>query len=306
MIRNDLPAASVILPVCNGGRYLDSAIRSVIGQSFSDFEVLLLNDGSTDDSLSRLEWFAARDSRCRVFSWPNRGLIGTLNEGIRLARSEILIRMDSDDICHATRFQKQIDYLNANPDCVAVGTLCSLIDPEGLPIRTFVEVTSHEAIDAAHLAGNGGNIAHPTVAMRKSLVLACGGYRDQFPHAEDLDLFLRLAEVGRLANLPEVLLDYRQHRGSIGYRHAEVQRDSARRAVAEAKTRRGHGGEEKEPEEGCTSSDMTIAAVHRKWGWWALAGRNLPTARKHAFIALRLQPFESENWKLIACVFRGY
>lgn len=235
-----------------------------------------------------------------------QGSYGTLNEGIRLARSEILIRMDSDDICHATRFQKQIDYLNAHPDCVAVGTLVRLIDPEGLPIRTFMDVTSHEAIDAAHLAGNGGSIVHPSVAMRKSLVLACGGYRDQFPHAEDLDLFLRLAEVGRLANLPEVLLDYRQHQDSIGYRHTEAQRDSARRAVAEAKTRRGCGGAEKEPDEGWSSSGMTIAAVHRRWGWWALAGRNLPTARKHAFIALRLQPFESENWKLIACVFRGY
>lgn len=142
--------------------------------------------------------------------------------------------------------------------------------------------------------------------MRKSLVLACGGYRDQFPHAEDLDLFLRLAEVGRLANLPEVLLDYRQYQDSIGYRHTEAQRDSARRAVAEAKTRRGCGGAEKEPDEGWASSGMTIAAVHRRWGWWALAGRNLPTARKHAFIALRLQPFDLENWKLIACVFRGY
>jgi Glycosyl transferase family 2 len=286
MMENDLPAASVILPVYNAGKYLDSAIESVLGQGFSDFEVLLLNDGSTDGSLSRLEWFAARDSRCRVFSWPNRGLIGTLNEGIRLARSEILIRMDSDDICHATRFQKQIDYLNAHPDCVAVGTLVRLIDPDGLPIRAFVEVTSHEAIDAAHLAGHSAFICHPTVAMRKSLVLACGGYRGQFPHAEDLD--------------------YRQHQNSIGYRHTEAQRASARRAVAEAKTRRGCGGAEKEPDEEWSSSDMTIAAVHRRWGWWALSGRNLSTARKHALIALRLQPFESENWKLIACVFRGY
>ena len=73
MIRNDLPAASVILPVYNAGKYLDSEIESVLGQSFTDFEVLLLNAGSTDGSLSRLEWFAARDSRCRVFSWPNRG-----------------------------------------------------------------------------------------------------------------------------------------------------------------------------------------------------------------------------------------
>lgn len=300
------PAASVILPVYNGGEYLDAAIESVLGQSFTDFELLLLNDGSTDASLDRLNHYAALDARCKVHSWTNRGLIQTLNVGLRLAHADILIRMDADDVCRPNRFERQIAYLRAHPECVAVGTQVMLIDPEGQPIRLFVEETGHEEIDVAHMAAKGGAIAHPAAAMRKAAVIGIGGYRGEFPHAEDIDLFLRLAEVGRLANLPEVLLDYRQHPNSIGHRHAQAQRDSARRAVAEARQRRGLGelaplsGDEPSP------PPVGLADVHRKWGWWALSGRNLATARKHALKALRVKPFDIENLKLLACVLRGH
>jgi glycosyltransferase involved in cell wall biosynthesis len=206
----DTPTMSVILPVHNAGKFLDAAIESVLRQSHADFELLLLNDGSSDSSLKRLEYYAARDARCKVHSWPNRGVPQTLNEGIRLARADILVRMDADDICHPLRFEKQLKYLNAHPECAAVGTQVMLIDPEGWPIRPFVEATRHSSIDAEHLAGRGGAIAHPSVAMRKSAVASIGGYRTEFTRAQDIDLFLRLAEVGQLANLPEVLLDYRQ------------------------------------------------------------------------------------------------
>lgn len=299
------PVASVILPVYNAGEYLDAAIESVLGQSFTDFELLLLNDGSTDGSLDRLNHFAHLDTRCTVHSWLNRGLIQTLNEGIRLARADILFRMDADDICRPYRFERQMAYLRAHPECVAVGTQVMLIDPEGQPIRPFIEETGHEAIDAAHLAGKGGAIAHPAAAMRKAALVGAGGYRAEFLHAEDIDLFLRLAEVGRLANLPEVLLDYRQHPNSIGYRHAQAQRDSARRAVAEARQRRGFGELAPLPDNELSPSQVTMADVHRKWGWWALGGGHLDTAKKHAWKAFKLDSLNIENVKLCACVIRG-
>lgn len=298
------PAASVILPVYNAGRYLETAIESVLGQTFTDFELLLLNDGSTDGSPAVLERWVAKDPRCTLHSWPNRGLIATLNEGIRLARADILLRMDADDLCAPQRFEAQMAYLHRHPDCVAVGTRVRLIDPEGMPICTFAEDTGHVAIDAAHLAGRGGAIVHPATAMRKTAVAAVGGYRDEFPHAEDIDLFLRLAEVGQLANVPEILLDYRQHMGSIGYSQARVQNASAQRAVMAAHLRRGL---EVAAGSGQVASEVpSLDDVHRKWGWWAMSGGNLDTARKHAFKAFRQRPWGLENWRLLACVLRGH
>ncbi|MDP3332522.1 MAG: glycosyltransferase family A protein, partial [Methylococcaceae bacterium] len=116
------PAASVIFPVYNAGEYLDAAIESILSQTFKDFELLLLNDGSTDGSLSRLEYYASQDSRCKVFTSANRGLVGTLNEGIRLAAGDILFRMDQDDISLPDRFEKQMRYLAEHPECVLVGS----------------------------------------------------------------------------------------------------------------------------------------------------------------------------------------
>jgi glycosyltransferase involved in cell wall biosynthesis len=302
----DTPAMSVILPVHNAGKFLNTAIESVLRQSKSNFELLLLDDGSSDDSLRRLEYFAARDTRCKVHSWPNQGVPRTLNEGIRLARADILVRMDADDICHPQRFEKQMQYLNAHPECVAVGTQVMLIDPEGWPIRPFVETTRHALIDAEHLAGRGGAIAHPSVAMRKSAVVGIGGYRTEFARAQDIDLFLRLAEVGQLANLPEVLLDYRQHLNSIGYKHRQSQHAFAERAVADALRRRGLSTPIAPSAPDTFPKIDSKADVHRIWGWWALSAKNLRTARKHAFKALQASPFDTKNLKLIACVARGY
>jgi glycosyltransferase involved in cell wall biosynthesis len=304
---NDQPACSVILPVYNAGKYLHDAIESVLRQSFTDFELLLLNDGSTDASLQCLESFAAQDPRCHVHSWPNRGLIATLNEGIRLARADIIMRMDADDVCYPLRFEKQMAFLDAHPECVAVGARVRLIDPDGQPLRVFTDAVDHEVIDTAHMSGKGGAIPHPSVAMRKAAIISCGAYRPDYPHAEDIDLFLRLAEIGRLANLPEVLLDYRQHPGSIGYKHAEAQRDSARRAVLEARRRRGlelsdWPVADAEP----TVPPAHLSDVHRKWGWWAFSDGNHATARKHALKAFRLKPWDFENIKLLGCILRGH
>ncbi len=303
------PSASVILPVFNAGEYLDAAVESILNQSYADFELLLLDDGSTDGSLARMKKFAQRDPRCQVHTWPNRGLIATLNEGIRLSKGEILFRMDADDLSMPDRLKLQINYLSEHPGCVAVGARVMLIDPDGLEICQFVKELTHADIDAAHLAGRGGSLCHPAVAMRRSAVDKVQGYRDQFPHAEDIDLFLRLAEIGVLSNLPAVLLCYRQHPKSVGYQHASTQRGSAQRAVAEARRRRGLANVS--TADPCRSDTMApeitpLSEVHRKWAWWALAGGNIATARKHAFKALRLNPLGWEHWKLVACALRGH
>jgi glycosyltransferase involved in cell wall biosynthesis len=303
---NDISFASVILPVYNAGEYLDAAIESVLSQTFTNFELLLLDDGSTDDSLSRLEYYASQDNRCKVYSRPNRGVAATLNEGLNLASSEIIIRMDQDDLCRPQRFEKQVRYMDEHPECVLVGSKVQLVDPEGMPIMEMGHCQTHEEIDAG-LSWGGAFIFDPTIVVRKSAVLAVGGYRAEYEYAEDLDLFLRLAEVGRLANLPDVLVDYRQHSKSMSYARRDLQYQSILATTKEARLRRGKLDDATPSGMWTAKAAVTkISDVHRRWAWWALKGKNLATSRKHAWQAMVHDPLSLENLKLCGCILRGH
>jgi glycosyltransferase involved in cell wall biosynthesis len=298
------PIASVLIPVFNGKDYLVDAVDSVLGQTFTDFEVLLLDDGSSDGSRQIMELFAHKDSRCRVHSWPNRGIVATLNVGLELAVGKYIVRMDCDDICTSDRFDKQVRYLEANPDCVVVGSRVLWIDPDGMPLRIAGELLEHADIDEENMRG-GQVLHHPAVTIRKDALRRSGGYREGFRHAEDLDLFLRLAEVGKVANLPDVLLSYRQHLDSIGHRYPEQQRVAVRNAVIEASYRRGLNTDDVLAKQGVPSRAQTRWEIHQRWAWWALHSGYFATARKHAIGALRGRPLNLQNWRLAACVLRG-
>jgi len=207
------PTISVVIPAYNAERYLSAAVESVLSQTFGDFEVILVDDGSADGTLSIAQGLARRDSRLRVISRPNTGLTTALNDGIAASGGRFIARMDADDICMPQRFERQLSFLQSHPEVVAVGGRVAMIDPDGLPIATAFFLRTHEEIDAANLAGRCA-MAHPTVMMRRDALERVGGYKFPSP-AEDLDLWLRLGEIGTLANLPEVLLLYRQHPASV-------------------------------------------------------------------------------------------
>jgi glycosyltransferase involved in cell wall biosynthesis len=302
---NASPKVSVLLPVYNAESYLRRAIESVLVQTFTDFELLALDDGSTDKSLSILREFAGKDSRVRVISRENRGLVVTLNELIAKSESQYLARMDADDICRPQRFERQVSYFDAHPDCVAVGTRSLIIDSDGMPITETTNELAHDEIELAHLSGAGeSRMCHPSVMIRRDAIMQVGQYRREYQFAEDLDLFLRLGEIGKLANLPDVLLEYRQHMESIGYTHGDLQRNAARQALREAWLRRGIPVYPfiSEP----TTRPDTAADVHRMWAWWAMSAGNLATARKHAILALVRNPFNVESLRALACAIRGY
>jgi glycosyltransferase involved in cell wall biosynthesis len=297
-------AISVILPVYNAERYLREAVASVLAQTFDDFEFLAFDDGSTDGSLKVLHEFEAQDERVFTFSRENRGLVQTLNELIGLARGRYLARMDADDICRPLRFEKQIAYLESHPECVAVGTGSLLIDPSGRPICEHIYENLHEEIDNIHLGEGISRLCHPSTMMRKDAVVQIGLYRQEFRWAEDLDLFLRLAEVGQLANIPDILLEYRHHLDSICYQHADEQGNVGRRAVEQARARRGIVGH---PETyRSQANSVSSADTHRKWAWWALAAGNVSTARQHAMMAFAKEPFNKESFRVFACALRGW
>ena len=286
-------------------KYLERAVDSVLNQTFSNFEVLLLDDGSSDGSSEILDRYQETDSRCMVYHWPNRGIIATRNEGNRLARADIIILMDSDDICMPDRFEKQIRFLTENPDCVAVGSKILLVDAEDMPITEMGNKFVHEEIDETNMSGYS-IFFQPTVALRKTAVERVGGYREDYPCAEDFDLFLRLAEIGKLANIPEVLLKYRQHLSSIGYLHGNKQADSAVRAVKDACLRRGLDYKSASLHPQPIKDRQDIGDAYIKWSWWALKAGHLPTARKYALKAMKEQPLNWGAWRLCAYVLRGH
>jgi glycosyltransferase involved in cell wall biosynthesis len=300
------PLVSVLLPVHNGERYLSKAVQSILDQTFSNFELLILDDGSSDGSLPILRSLEASDARIRVWTRENRGLVETLNELIDNSHGKYLARMDCDDVSLPNRFEKQVAHLENCSACVAVGCRVQLIDQTGMAICDFIYELTHDEIDAAHISGRGRScICHPTAMMRREVVLRVGKYRQGFLHAEDLDLFLRLAEVGNLENLPDVHLQYRQHPNAIGSKFGMVQARAALSAVGAARRRRGL-----EQLSGVTStknqSKSGVADAHRKWAWWALMAGNVATARKHTFKAVVQDPLSRDNLKLAACAIRGH
>lgn len=228
----DRPKVTVLLPVHNGGAYLDEAVRSVFGQTFADFELLAIDDGSTDGSGEVLRRY--RDPRLRlVENGRNLGLVETLNRGLTLSRGEYVARMDSDDVSLPERLARQIGFLDAHPDIGVLGSGGELIDGEGRTRAVFRYPLRHEVIRFCLHFFNP--LAHPSVMMRRKVVLSSGGYRSaglsregaSFP--EDYDLWWRLGDVTRLANLPDRLLLLRKHAATVTARHMEEFRANAAR-----------------------------------------------------------------------------
>jgi glycosyltransferase involved in cell wall biosynthesis len=309
---SDPPLISVCMPVYNAERYIAQAVESILDQMLGDFEFLILDDGSTDGSLEILRRYADQDPRIRLTSRPNKGLVPSLNELIDQSRGEFLARMDADDVARPERFAWQVEYLRAHPECVLVGSRVRLVDPEGDPLCDWCTMQEHEAIDSSYLRGERITaVSHPSVMMRRDAVLAVGKYRP-FEVIEDIDLFLRLAEYGRIANLPEVLLHYRIHASNISKAasyhdtidrvYVEVVRDARRRRnLPEASDSPDGSAAPKSPR-----IDPTPAEERAKWAWWALGAGYLKTARKHARWVLSRAPLSPRSWKLMYCTLRGH
>ena len=299
------PPVTVLMPVYNATQYLRASVQSILSQSFADFEFVAVDDGSTDGSLAILREFEARDSRVRIISRPNTGIVGALNDGISAARGELIARMDSDDLSATDRLEKQVAFLRANPDHVLVGSQVVLIDPEGATLCPKRDTEySHERIDWAHLH-HRWPLVHPTVMMRRDAVKAVGGYRDKYQWLEDLDLFLRLAEIGRLASLHDVLLHYRLHPGSVCHTREADQQAIRPALYAEAYARRGIKPQEQNGQPASDRFPNGAGGRDTVWGWWALLGGNVATARKYAFRALRAAPLTVGSWRLMYCALRG-
>jgi glycosyltransferase involved in cell wall biosynthesis len=227
------PRISCLLPVYNGEEFLEEAIGSILGQTFRDFELVVVDDGSRDTTPAILERLAAADPRLRVIRQENGGIVAALNTGLKACRGEYIARMDADDVALPHRFQVQLDYLDAHPDCVLVGGVARSVSPDG---KTVERTTGgrHRRTDLTCFPPKIAVSMHPLITVRREALLAIGGYRSDFPHAEDYDLFIRLSKLGGIDNPDEDILVYRRHEGAISLKHLETQERSAAMAELDA------------------------------------------------------------------------
>lgn len=204
-----VPLVSVVMSVLNGEAFLAEAVESILDQTFRDFEFIIIDDGSTDTSASILDSFQRNDPRVQIYHQENRGLIESLNRGCRLARGKYIARMDADDIAIRNRLSLQIDFMKRHPDVGILGGAVEFIDKTGK-----ITATSRNPIEDCEIRSallRGCPFWHPTVLMRKDVLIAVGGYRKVFVAAEDYDLWLRVANHCQMANLDAVVLKYRLH-----------------------------------------------------------------------------------------------
>lgn len=290
-----------MIPAYNCEKYVETAIESILSQTYHDFEIIFINDGSTDNTRNIAEEIARRDPRLRVYTRENRGIVSCLNEGLALASGRYIARMDGDDIAMPDRFQRQVEFLDSHPDHGLVGGQFMLIDPKGRWLRSLERPTSHEDLQEEFFKGITA-IIHPVMMYRRDLALQIGGYSERCLHAEDLDFLFMMSEVSKVANLPHRLLLYRLHHHSVGLTKRHEQALAQQRAALLASERRGLLPPSFSVPEKTSRSKVEI---FRRWGWWALQGGNLRTARLYALQALLMSPFSSQSWLLAACAVRG-
>ena len=214
-----VPRISVLMPVYNAAETISDALRSITEQTFSDFEVIAINDGSDDSSLEILKTWSFRDERIKVVNGGRIGLVAALNRGLSLCQGEFVARMDADDRMHPERLALQASYLESRPEISVVGSLVKIfadgIVGEGMKVYEswLNSLVQHEDIIREIFIESP--IGHPTAMVRNDELLNLGGYRD-VGWPEDYDLWLRYHSAGRqFAKVPKVLLYWRDHAGRL-------------------------------------------------------------------------------------------
>ena len=301
----DPPAVSVLMTVHNGQRHLEQAARSVLRQRGCTLEFVIVDDGSTDATPRLLRRLAAEDARVRVLRLEsNAGISRAANAGIAACRATRIARMDADDVMHPDRLERQRRFFDA-AGAVAVGTDVDFIDFRGRRLHTIESPRGHESIEEGLLRGHC-TLWHTSSMIDAAAVRGVGGYDPAYSSAVDVELWLRLAEVGRLANQPEVLQHYRFYGGSVSGVQRERQAMLCERAVRAAAARRGI----ESPWEGKPAwreGDDRLARqrCRLKRGWWAQLAGEHATAAWYARKCLLVRPHDRSAWRLLQASLRS-
>jgi glycosyltransferase involved in cell wall biosynthesis len=264
------PLVSVVINVYNGAAYIDEALASIASQSLADIEVIVVDDGSSDESLEIARKWEANDPRFHVIAQENQGIYKAKNRGIRACSAPYIALMDADDVATRQRLEIQKAYLDSRPEVVCVGGAFQYIDEEGRLLLRFSPPQRSDEIQQALI--DGINVIHqPCVMLRLESLLAAGLYDESFEVAGDYDLWLRMSEGGLLANVSEVVLLYRLRDKAVTARRRVLQSNSMQRALDGAWIRKGQPGSAPEVKEK-PKPERQQESEGDKWpkhGWWA-------------------------------------
>lgn len=236
------PRIEVLIPVYNGAKTIESAISSIQAQSFGHIRIIIVDDGSSDETPQILQRIGSEDDRVQIVRQANAGIVDALNAGLAVCDAEFVARHDADDLAYPDRFFTQWRYLNDHPDCVAVSGSVRHIDENGRRLETVGLPGPPDLADPDWAPSIEPYLMHPFLMVRRSAIQAVGGYR-YVEHAEDTDLYWRLRDVGRLHNVATELGEYRLHADSISGRSVatgRVQAMTAQLAAISAKRRDRH------------------------------------------------------------------
>lgn len=206
------PKVTVLTSVYNGEKYLQEAIDSILGQTFKDFEFLIVNDGSTDKTAEILKSY--KDVRIKIVNnEKNIGLTKSLNKGLKLARGKYIARQDADDISLSTRFEEELKFFDKNSNVALVGTDYFLINEKDEIIHRVNCFTENSKLKEKLLEGN--QFGHGSIMFKKECIDKVGAYREEFEFAQDFDFYLRIVEAYDIANIPEPLYKWRININSV-------------------------------------------------------------------------------------------
>lgn len=220
------PLVSIILPAYNTERYLAESIDSVLRQSFPDFELIIINDGSTDNTQAIIDTYTTRDPRIVVIQQDNRGLVATLNSGIKKARGTYIARIDGDDPWFDNKLQAQVDELLCDPGLVLIGGGFEIVDENGYFIETILPPTRDEDIRRTLLLRN--SFGHASVVFKKDAVIKAGLYDDKYKVTEDYNLWIKLSGLGRVKNLPYPIYRYRINMSGLSQQNSDKQMEETK------------------------------------------------------------------------------
>jgi glycosyltransferase involved in cell wall biosynthesis len=301
------PKVSVVLAVYNGSAYVEQAIQSILAQTFTEFELLIVNDASTDDTKQRIGSF--RDERILVIeNVRNEGLAASLNRGVQMAHGEYIARQDADDLSHPSRFAGQVAFLDAHPEIGVVGTTARWIDELGNTLQEWPRLCSNADLQENML--RTCFLIHGSTMVRREALLDVGGYGEQMRTGQDYDLWLRLSETWDLACLPEVLYVYRQHAGMASVKHGPQQLRNVTLSLDQAIQRRVAYASlalglhrERVPQRLATMGREQLA---QRYLWWSAGVREF-SRQKAAFfvlVALAFKPNYPPLWQYMEGIFR--
>lgn len=269
------PEVSVIMPVYNAERYLEAAVKSILNQSFTDFEFIIIDDGSVDKSKEIIKSFD--DQRIKFYAREKWGIVEQLNFGIKVSSADIIARMDSDDLCDERKMEIQFNFLKNNKDIDLVGTNFLMIDKGGKIISKKRQPEFHKEIE--FMMPVTASILHSTIMVYKRTVTDVGCYKLLSPNAEDHELFLRILLAGyKMYNIQSPLYNYRIW--------SEKSNDSKYVVQNESIYRNG----KQYLDQKYSSVDNKDFSYHYRSGLLEYYRGNINIAKRNLFIALKIKP----------------